>query len=173
MSATVQQPENRELFEALATHDAEAVHRDCERVAPGRRWEGDIHLVVVQVAREVLDLALAAYRYEVEQRSPDHEGIDASATASLIENFVSENAFIMEQLQCCDFAPPFTLQRLAEILLNPFEHHTRRLNSTECTKTDESSSGEELATPTPAVKQLRGLMLQSAIRKCVLVAPVE
>ena len=65
------------------------------------------------------------------------------------ENFAAENAYILEQLELLH-APPFTLQRLCEILLQPSAYHTSH-----------------------ATGKLRGELLQSAVRRCVLVAPTE
>jgi hypothetical protein len=65
------------------------------------------------------------------------------------ESFQAENVYILEQLELLH-APPFTLQRLCEVLRQPSEYHTSR------------STGA-----------LRGEMLQAAIRRCVLVAPTD
>ena len=63
--------------------------------------------------------------------------------------FVMENEYILEQFSELH-APPFTLQRLCEILLNPTEYHI--------------AGGKDV---------VRGEKLQAALRRCILVTPLE
>lgn len=95
-------------------------------------WTDVLHLLLVQT-KHTLHLASAS----IVQHNP---ALDA-------ECFAAENAYILEQLELLH-APPFTLQRLCEILLLPSQHRTT------------------------IAGVLRGDVLQTAIRRCVLVAPI-
>lgn len=66
------------------------------------------------------------------------------------QNFSAENAYLMEQFSMQE-GPTFTLQRLAEILIDPAQYN--------CVGNDGNS--------------LRGDKLQAALRRCILVSPLD
>lgn len=67
------------------------------------------------------------------------------------QNFEAENAYLLEQFDLLE-APTFTLQRLAEVLLDPRRYHI------------------PVSHPEGP---LRGEKLQAALRRCILVSPLE
>ena len=71
------------------------------------------------------------------------------------QNFEAENSYLIEQFNYLE-SPPFTLQRLCEVIINPQQYHMR--------KNPDGALGKE---------SLRGDVLQAAIRRCVLVASVD
>ena len=101
------------------------------KLPPSTSWS-EVHAALLEQTKNALSAASA--------NTPS--GTD-------MENFTAENAYILEQLELLH-APPFTLQRLCEVLLQPSAYHTSAVTGT-----------------------LRGELLQSAIRRCVLVAPTE
>lgn len=80
--------------------------------------------------------------------------IPQPATADSMNIFEAENQYLTEQFMALE-AVPFTIQRLCEVLLNPFQYHVRK---------DPSDITREI---------LKGDALQAAIRRSVLVANVD
>lgn len=113
-----------EEYEALLQHIAAT-----NTLPADTTWAATLP-VLQQLTRHALDLAATSHN----SATVDHA------------TFVAENAYLLEQLELMR-EPPFTLQRLCEVLLNPSQFHTR--------------------VRSPDV--LRGEVLQSTIRKCVLV----
>lgn len=124
----------------VALHDAllQAIAAT-NQLPEGRSWGGDVHPILSEALKETLELALEGY-----EARPVHKPDDVTK-----ETFVAENMYLMEQFEIAQ-CPLFTLQRLAEILLDPKNFHVRY-----------GDGG------------IRGDVLQAAIRKCVLVSPVE
>jgi hypothetical protein len=89
--------------------------------------------------------------------------------AAAVDEFSADNEYMLTELQSLTRAP-FTSQRLAEILLNPFKYHTVQQQDaltnagTVAPETDAEVWQRQLAA-------VRPLVVQNALRKTVLVTP--
>jgi hypothetical protein len=125
-------------------------------IPPERSWADDVLPIFVQVVQEALNDALEAFRENQKDAASTGASAPPPTTTASYENsedsFQSENAYLLDQLKMCIRGPPFTLQRLSEILLGQEQPVYR------------TARGGTM---------LRGDLLQSAIRKCVLVSALE
>ena len=110
----------------------------------GQGWS-DLQLLLRPLVKQCLDMALNSY-----SRSEPRE------------NVVSDNQYLMDQFDSLSEAP-FTLQRLCEILLNPSQYHN----------TPNWEAGSSSSSECKESIVLRGEKLQAAVRRCVLVSPLE
>lgn len=123
-----------------------------------RSWVDDVLPIFVQAVQETLDSAADAFRENMKDASSSSATVAAppppTTTTSFEhseESFQSESAYLVDQLRMCIRGPPFTLQRLAEVLLGQDELYRTARGGT----------------------VLRADVLQTAIRKCVLVSALE
>lgn len=104
-------------------------------------------------------------------------GVGSIATVP-VATFLEESQYIVDAFDALD-APPFTLQRLCELLLEPCAisllRRPRHGSSLEHGAPEDgfAASGGGAAQGSVAPLVLRGDVLQAAIRRCVLVSSVE
>jgi hypothetical protein len=143
---------------------AVSIHEDLLRtiadhgsLPEGRQWVDDVLPILVQCVKDALSEAFDAFRENVKDAVASSSTLAPPTTTTSFnhseDSFQSENSYIVEQLAMCGSSsrPPFTLQRLAELLLGQ----------------------DTLFRTARGGTLLRADVLQTAIRKCVLVSALE
>ncbi|CUI14681.1 Hypothetical protein, putative [Bodo saltans] len=139
-----------------------SVHEDLLRsiaengaLPEGRQWAEDVQPIIVQAVKDALDEAFEAFRENVKDAGASSNGLVPPTTTTAFdhseESFQSESSYIVEQLTMCNSRPLFTLQRLTELLLGQ----------------------DALFRTARGGTLLRADVLQTAIRKCVLVSALQ
>ena len=117
------------------------------------KWQESLQPFLGTQLRAALMFGAKAKELQLQNSKPANE-------ADTLEAYNDDNAFQLEQFAEAE-APIFSLQRLCEVLLNPFKYNTR----------DPAAAADD-ASETQRLASLRPEKLQDALRKCVLTAPV-
>lgn len=150
-------------------------------------WEMVRDVLFAEVSR-AFTICLRVHEYQLANGAKPRSNQQQFDESSLLEEFQADVEYVQQQLRTLRRAPP-TCQRVAEILLRPFQFHTRAAAATlsapvGCTNVElemQLEDGEGIGDDdivrrdawTFQLQALRPTLLISALRKLLLVMPVD
>lgn len=121
-------------------------------------WVDGLRPLLHRCVKAALDFARAAR--EAHPPPADKEAAD-------LDEFDEDSAYALDELEQLA-KPPFTLQRIAEVLLSPLQFNVKQQMDTANVALDFTPG----ATRNKQMAALRSDKLQDSLRKCILVAPL-